>query len=184
MYTLSFHRASISVSDYLTGYVDIPTFLEACRACPNYGKIWSCPPYDFSVEEYWKKYRSLQLLAAKITFNEEIVSQTYTPEEIRRILDDTLFSQKQALSKMLFEEEKIIPGSISLSAGSCSRCPNGCTRVCGKLCRHPEGMRYSLESLGGNVGLTIEKLMGLSLEWMEEGKLPSHFVLVSGLLIP
>ena len=45
-------------------------------------------------------------------------------------------------------------------------------------------MRYSIESLGGNVGLTIEKLMGIQLEWMEEGKLPHHFVLVCGLLIP
>lgn len=45
-------------------------------------------------------------------------------------------------------------------------------------------MRYSIESLGGNVGLTIEKLMGIHLEWMEEGRLPHHFVLVSGLLLP
>ena len=49
-------------------------------------------------------------------------------------------------------------------------------------CRYPETMRYSIESLGGNVGLTIEKLMGLKLEWMEEGRLPHHFILVCGLL--
>lgn len=184
MYTLSYHRASIPVPEYLENYVDVPTFLEACKACPNYGKIWSCPPYDFSVEEYWRKYQTLQLLAVKITFNGESVSRTYTQEEIRRILDDTIFAQKKILGEMLFDEEKKLPGSVSLSAGSCSRCKNGCTRASGKPCFHPDGMRYSIESLGGNVGLTIEKLMGLSLEWMEEGKLPSHFVLVGGLLVP
>ena len=82
----------------------------------------------------------------------------------------------------MMEEEKKYPGSISLSAGSCSRCKGGCTRPQGKPCRFPDEIRYSIESLGGNVGMTIEKLMGLELEWMEEGKLPSHFILVNGLL--
>ena len=54
----------------------------------------------------------------------------------------------------------------------------------GEPCLFPDKMRYSIESLGGNVGLTIEKLMGLHLEWMEEGHLPHHFVLVCGLLLP
>ena len=45
-------------------------------------------------------------------------------------------------------------------------------------------MRYSVEALGGNVGLTVQKLLGIQLEWMEEGKLPSYFVLVGGLLMP
>ena len=43
-------------------------------------------------------------------------------------------------------------------------------------------MRYSIESIGGNVGLTLGKLMGIELEWMEEGRLPHYFVLVCGLL--
>ena len=43
-------------------------------------------------------------------------------------------------------------------------------------------MRYSIESLGGNVGLTVSKLMGIELEWVTEGKVPSYFVLVGGLL--
>lgn len=42
-------------------------------------------------------------------------------------------------------------------------------------------MRYSIESIGGNVGLTVSKLMGIELEWVQEGKLPSYFVLVGGL---
>lgn len=43
-------------------------------------------------------------------------------------------------------------------------------------------MRYSIEALGGSVGMTIEKLMGLKLEWMEDGTLPHYFVLVCGML--
>ena len=39
-----------------------------------------------------------------------------------------------------------------------------------------------LSSPGGNVGLTVSKMMGIELEWVQEGKLPSYFVLVGGLL--
>lgn len=184
MYTLSFHNASVPVHEYLEKYVDIPTFLESCKACPNYNKVWSCPPYNFDVQEYWNKYKTLQLQAVKITFDEETVSKTYSAEEINNILNETVGKQREALSRKLLEEEKSHPGSVSLSAGSCFLCKGGCNKPCGKPCRYPERMRYSIESIGGNVGLTIEKLMGLHLEWMEDGKLPSHFVTVGGLLIP
>lgn len=90
---------------------------------------------------------------------------------------------KKRLSLELFKEEEKYPGSISLSAGSCTKC-TVCSRETGEPCLYPDKMRYSIESLGGNVGLTIEKLMGLRLEWMEEGRLPHHFVLVCGLLLP
>lgn len=184
MYTLSYHRASISVPEYLENYVDVPTFLKACQACPNYNKLWSCPPYDFDVLEYWNKYKTLNLLAVKVEFDEETTSKTYSQEEINDILNDVFMVHRKDLTKKLLEEEKNYPGSVSLSAGSCSHCKGGCAKADGKPCRFPEKMRYSIESLGGNVGLTISKLMGLSLEWIEEGKLPSHFVMVSGLLIP
>ena len=90
---------------------------------------------------------------------------------------------KEDMSRELYEMEKQHPGSVSLSAGSCSMCrEEGCTRSKGEPCRHPNLMRYSIESVGGNVGLTVSKLMGYELEWVEEGKVPSYFVLVGGLL--
>lgn len=182
MYTTSNFEASISVGEYLERYVDVPFFLEACKECPNYGRIWSCPPYDFNVESYWKQFQSLYLLAVKIVFEDKYREKKYSPEELRKVIEPVLQTEKQKLSETLFEKEKQYPGSVSLSAGSCGRCKNGCPRAVGKPCRHPETMRYSIESLGGNVGLTIEKLMGIRLEWVEEGRLPGHFVLVSGLL--
>ncbi|MCH1982525.1 DUF2284 domain-containing protein [Ruminococcus sp. OA3] len=183
MYTTSRHEATISVPEYLEGFVDVPTFLEACKACPNYDRVWSCPSYDFDVLKYWNRYKTFRLLATKITFNDEYLTKTYTPEEQKDLLDKILPAEKQKLSDELLRAEKLNPGSISLSAGSCHLCPQ-CTKPTGKSCLNPEMMRYSIESLGGNVGLTIEKLLGLNLEWMEEGKLPHHFVLVCGLLLP
>ncbi len=183
MYTTTRHEARITVPEYLEGYVDIPTFRSACEACGNYGRVWACPPYDFEVEEYWRQYQSLHLLAIKIVFEEKYTQQTYTQEELWALVTPVLKTEKQKLSKELMEAEGLHPGSISLSAGSCERCARGCQRAVGKPCLYPEEMRHSIESLGGNVGLTISKLMGLRLEWIEEGRLPHHFVLVGGLLV-
>lgn len=184
MYTTSVYEASIAVPEYLERFVDVPTFREACRACPNYNRIWSCPEYNFDVLQYWNRYRMLQLTAVKIVFDADVSAKAYSPQELQALLDRVLPVEKQKLSDQLSKREKQVPGSISLSAGSCTLCRDGCTKPQGVPCRFPDRMRYSIESLGGNVGLTIEKLMGIQLEWMEEGRLPHHFVLVSGLLIP
>lgn len=182
MYTTERYTATISVDEYFEKYVDIPTFLECCKACPNYDKTWSCPPYDFDVESYWKKYSTLDLTAIKIIFDKELTAKKLAKEEIKTIMDQSLFTEKERLSQELLEAESKTPDSISLSAGSCSLCNGNCPRKDGEVCRFPDKMRYSIESIGGNVGLTISKLMGLNLEWMEDGKLPGHFVLVCGLL--
>lgn len=182
MYTTKRYEATIPVSDYLKGYVDVDTFLECCKACPNYDSKWSCPSYDFDVIEYWKKYQTLDLTAIKIIFDEGYAGKELPEEEIQRITEASVMQIKRELSEELLCREKEIPESISLSAGSCIFCKGNCSRKEDKPCRFPDKMRYSIESLGGNVGLTISKLMGIELEWMEEGKLPHYFVLVCGLL--
>ena len=197
IYTTERHEAIVSVEHYLEKYVDVETFLEACEACPNYGKIWSCPSYDFDVIEYWKKYSTLELVAVKIIFDETIAGKLLTKEEQEDISRNSIREVKEQLAAELYEREKAIPGSISLSAGSCTLCKgasahteNGdpsegfCSRLKGEPCRYPDKMRYSIESLGGNVGTTLSELMEMELEWMQEGRMPSYFVLVSGLLRP
>ena len=185
MYTLSQYEAEIPVKDYVENYVDVPTFRKACQACPNYNHSWSCPPYDFDVIEYWMRFQTLHLFAHKLTIDPEYLDRIYTPEELKLLMEQIFSEGRDGLSSRVFAMEKEYPGSISLAAGgSCPKCQGHCTRLDGKPCRFPDTLRHSIEALGGNVGLTIEKLMGLKLEWIEEGKLPSHFVLVNGLLIP
>lgn len=183
MYETKRLEASIPISEYVPRFVDVPTFLKCCQECPNYEKLWSCPTYDFDVIKYWNQYTNLDVLGTEIIFDEEMTAKTYTKEEIDDILQKSLYKEKKALSDELFIREKKIPGSISLAAGSCALCgPDNCARPSGEKCRYPDKMRYSIESLGGNVGLTISKLFHMEIEWMEEGKLPHHFILISGLL--
>ena len=173
MYIIEKSEKLIKVSDYLDRYVNVEEFLQYCKKCNNYEKLWSCPSYDFNPEDYWEEYDELIVVARKIIFGEG-VDQDRSYEIMLEVKED--------MSRELYELEKQYPGSISLSAGSCSLCKDGCTRAVGEPCRYPEMMRYSIESLGGDVGRTVSKLMGYELEWIEEGKLPSYFVLVGGLL--
>lgn len=189
IYTTERYEAVVSVDHYLEKYVDVETFLQACKACPNYEKIWSCPSYDFDVIEYWKKYSTLELVAIKIIFDEAVAGKQLTKEEQEDITKNSIWEVKAQLAAELYEKEKALPGSISLSAGSCTLCKDAgvisegfCTRLEGKPCCFPDKMRYSIESLGGNVGTTLSELMEIELEWIQEGRMPSYFVLVSGLL--
>ena len=173
MYNIERSEKTIKVNEYIENYVNVEEFLEYCKECKNYESIWSCPSYNFNPEDYWRGYDEFLVVARKIIFGPEVdVPRSF--EIMQEVKDD--------MSRELYELEKEYPGSISLSAGSCSMCKEGCTRTEGLSCRYPELMRYSIESLGGNVGKTVSKLMGYELEWVEEGKLPSYFVLVGGLL--
>ncbi len=177
MYNIEKSEREITVEEYIKDYVNVEEFLECCKECPNYSTVWSCPPYDFDPKEYWKKFSTLKVIARKINFDQEQIGDD--TEKMKALLEEV----KGQMSDELYKMEKQYEGSTSLSAGSCSLCAKeGCTRPQGSPCRHPEEMRYSIESIGGNVGLTVSKLMGIELEWVENGKMPSYFVLVGGLL--
>lgn len=174
MYDIETFEKEIAVDEYIRDYVNVDEFIEYCKECPNYGAVWSCPPYDFDAEEYWRQYSSLYLVAKKIIFG---------PDTDLEASKEIMKKVKEDLGRVLYGMEEQEPGSVSLSAGSCSLCmEEGCCRPSKRPCRRPEKMRYSIESIGGNVGLTVSKLMGIELEWVTEGKLPSYFVLVGGLL--
>ena len=101
-----------------------------------------------------------------------------------RDYDSMIEVMKEVKEKVRLELEELsrnFSGSTPLSAGSCSLC-DSCAKTCGKPCIHPETMRYSIESIGGDVGRTISRLCGVQLEWAEEGKLPEVFTLVGALL--
>lgn len=168
------YTKTIDVDTYVAEYVNVEEFLEYCKACGNYNRKWCCPAFDFSpVADYWNRYRTLKVVGKKM------ILTAADKENWEALLAQT----KAELADALYAEEAKTPGSISLSAGSCTLCgEDNCTKKSGETCRFPDKMRYSIEALGGNVGLTASKLLGVRLQWMEEDKVPDYFVLVGGLL--
>ncbi|WWD83863.1 hypothetical protein TEGL_22790 [Terrisporobacter glycolicus ATCC 14880 = DSM 1288] len=180
-FTTEVFYKKIKVEDILNDYIDVDTFLECCKQCPNYDTRWSCPPYDFDVIDYWKNYKYLHVLGYKITFDEDVVLKTYGEEELNLFIKELFRKQMEFFyEKSKYLEEKY-EDSVSLAWGKCYKCDE-CTRKQSKKCRYENDMRYSIESLGGNVDKLSKDLFNIELKWAQRGKLPQYFFNSIGLL--
>jgi predicted metal-binding protein len=97
---------------------------------------------------------------------------TFSELEIYAVTIPGNQSYEQAEATLMDEllmMEKQLPGSVCLSAGNAGIVEE-------------ERMRYSIESLGGNVDKLCKDVLGISLEWGKDGALPEHITLVAGLL--
>lgn len=169
-------RGELSREEYLEKYVDVPKYLGFCAECPNYGRWWSCPPYDFDPMEIWGSYDRLELLAWRI--------EPRTEEDLALAAKDPqafLLPYYQGLVAELKAREAETPGALRLNPGKCRLCAV-CARERGEPCRHREEMRYSIESLGGAVGDLTREVLGLPLKWSVDGRPPEYYTLVGGLL--
>lgn len=166
---------------FTEGFVDVPLFAACCEKCPGYGKKWACPPYDFDPGEIFFRYSSILLFARKVVLTEEERGEGASGAELKARYDAILRPVKDALLSDLLALEAATPGSLALGAGGCDICGE-CTRAYGKACVHPEKMRFSVESLGGNVLKALEVFFGEKAEWAENGRLPEKFILLGALL--
>ena len=173
--------AYVDMDTFISDFTDIERFLGCCAACPGYGRTWACPPYSFDPADIWRAYKGIFLYAKKIYVPEELRSAVYPKEELGRVMDELIAPVKDELMEELYGMEKASPESLALSAGGCVLCEE-CGRGEGAPCRKPELMRYSVESLGGNVIKCITDVFGETVLWAQEGRMPEHFILLGGLL--
>ena len=163
----------ISVINYVERFVDVEKFAAKCTECPVYGKKWSCPPFDFDRMEFWSSYKHFDIIGEKI----------YIDVEDADDIEDIFFKNRRRLMEELYAMEEKNPGSIALAAGSCDYCgADNCTRKKGEPCRFPDKNRYSIESVGGDVGRTASELLGVDLQWNMGGAVPEYLMTIGGLL--
>lgn len=60
-YSVQTIETCVPVAEYLRTCVDVEKFLGFCRECGNYGRRWSCPPFEFDPLELWNRYDTLHL---------------------------------------------------------------------------------------------------------------------------
>lgn len=170
---------TLPVAQFVERYVDTAHYDTGCRGCDNYGQVWVCPPYDFSVPDYWGGFREVCLRGVQLRFSPEEQARSYDPEELAERLRQ-LFSRTARQMILRLREE--YPRSDILTVGGCLLCEQ-CTRPEGRPCRYPEGIGYTLESLGCDVSTAAEQLLGWPLLWSRKGCLPEYMALVCGVLI-
>ena len=127
-----------------------------CKACPNYGHKWGCPPFNFDVAEMLAKYRHARLFVSKIAF----ANDPPAPAE----KDAAMRSELAKMESRLLDLECKCGGLASANIGGCERCKEcGCTRPNGVSCRHPELVRPSLEAYGFDVAALLHSAFGVTL---------------------
>ena len=176
-------QKEIPVRQFLQECANIPLFEECCRACPNHGKTWSCPPFSFKPEELWRNYDTVVLQCRVIEVPTELQQTAFSLAEMNHAGKELLRRDKKAMLLEMLELEKTFPGSMALSAGSCDVCPEGtCTRLQEDPCRNPGMMRYSVEALGGDAGKALKLYFDKEILWGKDGHMPPYFILLGGLL--
>ena len=181
MYHTEIYIKPSTIEELKNNFWNIEKFEGFCKQCRNYGKLWSCPPYDFSIEEYVDRYKYIYIVGVKIVFDEDTLSSINTKEKISNYTTETLHFMKNKIMNEMLKLEKLYPNSTPLSAGGCNLCEN-CSKLKNVQCIHPDLMRYSLESLGFDVGGVSSKLLNFELKWATETRLPDYFSLIAGIM--
>lgn len=182
MYETELYQQDIAMDEFIAKYQDIDKFMAYCRACPNYGARWSCPPLSFDVGEMLAKYDRVHLVGLKMTYDQETIRLADTPEKVKSVTWDTLFVEKRVLEETLLVVESENAGSMSLSSGGCHYCET-CARTEGKECIYPDKMRYSLDAFGFDLTAITADQLGIDLCW-SQGALPPYYTLIHALLLP
>lgn len=170
--------ADVDVEEFIEKYVDIERFMGLCKDCENYGKNWNCPPFDFDVMEVWNSFNKLKIIAFKLDFSDEELNMEYSDKELEFILKRLERMKVRLMNDIYVLEDE---NSLGLFLGNCNLCMK-CTREFGMPCKMPFKMRYSIESLGGNVDQLIEDVFGFKILYAKDNRLPEYLIFVGGVL--
>ncbi len=169
-YAVEYFTQEVEAAEYVEDYRDAARFMEACRQCPNYGRSWACPPFEFDIEAVLGQYNKVRIFAAKIaplcnSLPLSAAQELIKPERIK-------------MEDYLLELEKKLGGRAFSYIGKCLHCAGPCQRIDGKPCCHPDKVRPSLESFGFDIAKTLSDLFGIELRWGADSKLPEYLVIV------
>lgn len=180
-YELVDYKKDINVREFVQGCVDVVRIQAFCYNCPHYGKIWSCPPFDFDIMSVWNRYSMLRLWGRKIIFDKHVTQQHLSPDALHSIITKTLSKEKVRMNNELMASERLCVGSLALNPGRCETCEY-CAKALGKDCIYPTTLRYSIEALGGDVCIAMERYFNQKIQWSTADKLPEYLFLVGALL--
>jgi predicted metal-binding protein len=159
--------------------------LGFCKACPNFSKYWSCPPYAFNEAIFLKQFKYMHIIGRQFEVPREDLRNIRNPEAVKNYSTDKLQAIKVMTWKTLLEIEDEVDGVIGLIPGNCPICETQgmeCARKINQPCRHPKLMRFSLESLGFNVADLLKYEVGMTIQWGDTYRLPEVLTSVSAIL--
>ena len=181
MYRTEVKVAALPVAEWMKRYCFPGRFLDSCKQCPDYGRVWSCPPGVPEAGDYLGAYRMAHIIGVKVIYDDgERARALRSPKEAETVRQETYGVVKKALLEALLAFERVSPGAVTVAAGRCEQC-EVCTRLQDLPCRRPERMRYSFSAFGFDLTALAKEQLGMDLLWAGEG-LPEYNVAIAAFL--
>lgn len=181
LYTTAVTVRRIGSDEIIKKYYDKERFTELCKACSNYNILWSCPPLNFDPKSYIKKYKNAYIIGTKIIYSQDVIGYADTKEKIIECTQKSLYVLRGILLKILLQLEKKYQNSLGISSGGCEICSH-CSKEDNLPCKNSDRMRYSLESLGIDLGELASHLLDIELKWSDGRQLPEYFTLINAFM--
>jgi len=178
MYKLEFKTGVIEINELIGKYCFPDKFMEFCKVCPEYNKVWSCPPLDINPPEYLREYDYAVVMGTKIKYAPDFIEKSKGDIEVAKT---TVYDISVKVRNALLHTEGRRQNIKAIAPGSCNIC-RPCQRAFAKRCKYPEKMRYSFDSFGVDLTEIAENLLGTKLLWVKDG-LPEYHMLISAFLI-
>ncbi len=179
-YTIERFELTTNLKEFYEKYVDYEYTRLKCSVCSSFDKKWSCPDFDFDVDDIWKKYDNIKLFLLKFTFTEEFMKNDLSFVDFRDNSRNLFQAEKRnILQEMLDEEERL--NGLYLTCGPCNLCA-ACSRLDNKPCRNLSMRRYAMESVGTNVVIAVEELFGITPQWIREDSRPDYHIFLNAIL--
>ncbi len=181
VYTIEEFQSETTMKKYLKDYVNIPHFLNYCKACKNYNRSWECPPHSINVLDYWNQFNNISIIAVKLNYTKSFQKESRTSKELDYIKNNTLYKERRILRDKLQKLEKEYQGQY-LYGGRCDICPE-CAKIINEPCRFPQLKRYSVESIGADIIKTTKDFFNFELKWIgKDQKIPEYLTVVCAIL--
>lgn len=176
-YQIEVHVRELPVRELLEHYRNVVLVSDACRLCPHYGKVWSCPPDLPDAYGYLEPYEQAFVIAVKVMYPEAVREMVKNAEDAQMIRDQSYEPVKKQLLRALLSLEEVATAGKTLGAGRCILCDH-CTRAAKKPCRYPEKRRYSVTGFGFDFTKIFTEIFNIALLWSKDG-LPEYDVAVA-----
>ncbi|MFQ8759612.1 MAG: DUF2284 domain-containing protein [Intestinimonas sp.] len=70
MYRTEVKVAALPVAEWMKRYCFPGRFLHSCKQCPDYGRVWSCPPGVPEAGDYLGAYRMAHIIGVKVLYDD------------------------------------------------------------------------------------------------------------------
>lgn len=174
-FTVDYNYKFVNISDVK---VEKLKFLDMCKkGCKNFENKYSCPPFSPDFEFLVKGCK--KLFVVMLSFDlKQLVNSKYKDYHKLKIGNAVIKPRIERLMRNL----EIKFNTKFLGSGACRLC-KPCVAAFNKPCKHPEKLRFSLESVGVDCNDLFCKLFGKELLWYSDKKAPLYTSVVAALLI-